>query len=933
MSRTNGPATNGGSNPGPSAGTQIFGNGVDVSDPRFTALFSGGPGTGYGNATQNTYQLVHDGTNINHYLNGIMMNPPIANTRPGPWYAYVNVPTPNTIVTLTMFYAPTTTFTGPIANNILYKYGSAIRIDQSTGNYIITKPVPSSNTGFIYSTTPINGPFTLSFIFSNVDSTTGNIANMFGITSTASAVAAGTATGNATYLSHGLMNWGGAFWIFANSTSTAGPIASATNISVPTQYTTGTGTTYTYTMTYDGTYMTHYMNGVRIIPPVICTSITPTTPAYVYVNIAGNANNSISGPLAIRFDNTPAPTGPTGIFGPTGPISNPMKYTYSNVTINQSDGSYMLSGTTNAFIYSTTPMYGPFNITFTFNNLTDLNKQQIIGVTPYPGNMISMTNAATPAVNLTHGINNKSSDRAFYVNGTNKGPAAQAIPAAPGTDTKYTIRFDGTTFRHYINDVIYPGNTTSTPPAPGEYINVSTLPSGSPFYVYAYIDGGSASSLAISYTPVGPVGPTGPPVSNVMQFTYSPSVTVDKSTGAFLMPKGYGTIISNTAVSGAFNLTFSFVNVASMSSFQSMGLLQMSPNGPVPPVDSNTLYPSHGIFSNGGFYAWVIGGVGAQNINFTTLGLQAAWATSTSTPQTVTIISDGTFYTFYAASRQIGPPWKIPNPLPYPLYPMFCVNSNVTPNILGPIYINYTPYLPAPTGFTGSTGPEGKTVLPVNTSFVFTTGNGGTITPGNVPAGYGGTALLVSPLAPTAAPAGSTTFAANQLIKVTGISSVTSPLLLFTTNQQYIGNTTLSPMSVDINMSYASGTAIAASNQPPQPTIHSAYVNIYSILQPVFGNAPIFTSGPMPVIGFSYSFVLPIGYSFIIAYGYISPLLIGSSPATTPQSIIVSITQTQLAAGGGRPRIVDVAPAVKPKLRKSSIRIKKAKKQTAKSKK
>ena len=84
------------------------------------------------------------------------------------------------------------------------------------------------------------------------------------------------------------------------------------------------------------------------------------------------------------------------------------------------------------------------------------------------------------------------------------------------------------------------------------------------------------------------------------------------------------------------------------------------------------------------------------------------------------------------------------------------------------------------------------------------------------------------------------------------------------------------------------------------------------------------TTAPSPVHGFSKSFVLhPNNWMTILLN------VQGGSETFTPNLIyIVSITQAPIQAGGGR--ILDVSPILKDKRRKSSIRVKKGRKQTAK---
>jgi hypothetical protein len=80
----------------------------------------------------------------------------------------------------------------------------------------------------------------------------------------------------------------------------------------------------------------------------------------------------------------------------------------------------------------------------------------------------------------------------------------------------------------------------------------------------------------------------------------------------------------------------------------------------------------------------------------------------------------------------------------------------------------------------------------------------------------------------------------------------------------------------------------------------------------------------MALIGLSYSITLKPNDRIRM---FIGPQ---SAPIVPNVFYLITFTQSPIQAGG---KIIDVVPSVKPKLRKTSIRVKKGRKQTAKYKK
>ena len=652
-------------------------------------------------ATEVKYTLAFDGLNFTHYVNGVMcaytngnvlmnnapIQMPYQNTLTGPFYIYAYVRL-KSIDSLVINYSPVAPIgpTGLPANNILYKFGNAITIDKSTGNFIIPSPMPTNKNPVIVSINPVTGPFSLMFTFQF----SSDNRQMFGLTQQPTNIDILTSLIDVTKLSYGLYNYNGQFWIYNNNTGAEPSTPSATQFR-PTQ-TTGlfVGGTNTYNMQYDGNVIIHYVNGNRIAAPI---KVTFTQPVYIFAN----AHAGISGPLTINFNTTPAVTGPTGDTGVTGPMIGPLNYFVSGPIINPSDGAFIYqTGVTDSLIYSRTPITGPFTVTFILNNVTSTSAPQIFGV----------TNNASPTSNMaaiSHGITGQTisgtvslwrSKGAMYINNFRISNSRDPIPWGTGT-TQYTLTFDGLKFTHYINGVMYTnfnadvtaGNIESNTDIPMPYDNTLT----GPFYIYAYTQGKVMDSLIINYSPVGPIGPTGPLANNIL-YNYGNAIKFDKSTGNFIVPSPMPAsknpaIVSINPVTGPFSLMFTFPTAN--SGYQMFGLTaDSSVYTGTALIDIAKL--TYGIYNNNGTYV-------VYNNSAVTTPAQSG-ASFGLAMNTYNMQYDGTFITHYMNGIRILAPIRTAITTAQYIF------ANARSVLAGPITINFNT-TPAGTGPTGMTGP------------------------------------------------------------------------------------------------------------------------------------------------------------------------------------------------------------------------------------
>ena len=784
------------------------------------------------------------------------------------------------------------------------------------------------------------GAFNISFVFNNVT----NIAKqqIIGITTNAAP------TPPPITLSHGINNHSTFRSYYINGKDVAGS---------PQPFPIAGGTDTTYTITFDGTTFRHYINGVIYSGKMDATPPAPGEykstvkgPYYIYAYIDPSAMTS----MRINYEpNAIAVTGPTGPLRPG--IMSYSIVTPNTVSVDEITGRFKLSGSTGVLILSSTPVNGPFVLTFSFSGITLTGGHATLGNNPSNGRAsFGMHNSMTPTTPgifpsfsvfsggtamtstaaTSYGLTNPSSTAyggGYLVNNTQYTCGTTAgVPAAPvflttGATSTCSINYNGTNYEYYVNNIlVFKGPHQSTDNL-SKYVCVSIHPAA----VYS-----ANAWLSIEYTPslIGPTGiigwtgPTGPRQTD-FDYIYSPTVTVDPSTGDFFIDKYGGIVSANPVTNGPFRLTVTFWNVTSLTTFQTIGLNVLIPierysktTSPVAPAydTSPSLAPKHGLFNtSNGFTHWVNRGetLGALSENISN-GDSRVWKVDAG-PQTYEIIYDGTFMKHYMNGNLLK---NVKNTVAARLYiaVSFGNPSQTTANISGRVSIKYVP------AFYPTTGPIGPSTIVTVYSFLMKSGNTNPINALQSPSGYGGTSLTFATIPAVPTGIGSLTdTSAYQLVLNTTPSSLADPLITLVSPNKITNN---NPSTINVRISIAAAPDSAAF--VPTGTYPNMGILIYIITYD--DNTVLSISQPQQISGFTYDVTLKPSTYFVMRVS-------GSSGYTVPANVkfIVSFTQTLVASGGAptkRPRIVDVAPILKDKNRKSSIRVKKVKKQSAKAK-
>jgi hypothetical protein len=329
---------------------------------------------------------------------------------------------------------------------------------------------------------------------------TGTGKQMFGLTTDPN-LANGTGLVPVHHLSYGIFNYNNILWVF-NNNSLGEPAdnmrtaSSTTQIRVPGPDNPPFGTTgmfpvgvNTYTMIYDGTFITHYINSKQYLPSLKASF---TVPHYVLAN----SHAGIVGPITIKFNNIIS--GPTGNTGPTGVAALPVKYQTQNAILD-SFGNFNFTGAGGVSILATTPISGAFSISLivttaispcivTFGIATSwgalVPSHGIEHTTPLPAGgktKVFINGSFTPVTNFSGDIIN--------IDLTRVGQTIQIV-------------FDGiTTIQYFIDGTLR-----------GQTINTQTPLSHIQFKATGTATGG----VSINYQPMalsrtGATGPGGPP--------------------------------------------------------------------------------------------------------------------------------------------------------------------------------------------------------------------------------------------------------------------------------------------------------------------------------------------------------------------------------------------------------------------------------------
>jgi hypothetical protein len=607
-----------------------------------------------------------------------------------------------------------------------------------------------------------------------------------------------------------------------------------------------------------------------------------------------------------------------GPLGFTGPSMGALQYTYNNrVTLDTSSGGFRLplsaNDTKNGVVWSTTPIVAPFSITFTLNgyreNDTANGYEHFFGITTSTSTFPNIATGAAALRSgniLTHGYstsggNGMNATASITSNTTNAGPVTPLTYGETSTNT-YQMQFDGTNITHTLNGVrLSTGGTNTFRP---------TNATG-PFYVVA-ASGYGAGMVIINYTqlligPLGPTGPTGqtgftgPGALAPLSYNYNSAVVLVPSTGQYAFSNG-GILVSSTPIyGGPFTLTFVFSGI-NQNIWQGIGLTNTSN-----PQNGNG--PVHGIANTG-----IISNTSQITLADMVSGYPAnrTYSIAQSVTSSYVLTFDGMHYRHYLNGNLMTKP--IVNTVNGPFYVMVnMAQGGLAPNSL--FTVVYSPVAIPLAGPTGSTGPP-NSLLPtqrtVNTVYqVACTSNTGWT------AFQGAGVRLTSSVGMVGA-----THTAGTMNGMTLRNDMSSKSVSPTT---YLSgpvadgrftNTSTTPINIVISI------------LPPNPRPTNWWnLNVYLIITSSISGSTI-TSPIAQVSDYSYSFYLAPGGYFTIQMTATANIALANGA-----SYFFQVIQTPVAEGGGLVggnKIVDVIASPKPKLRKSSIRVKKAKKQTAK---
>jgi hypothetical protein len=718
---------------------------------------------------------------------------------------------------------------------------------------------------------------------------------------------------NVNQLIHGFLTNGGIFYKRSNAPggATRSELPSGADVLVPSAANGGPPTfvngSHTYTLVHNGTTVTQYLNGVMIGPPDANGYSGP-----LYVFAYGNQSEISS--MRITYDPMPPPP----------PISSTLKYiSDSGATGDPFNGNYILMNGVGR-IYSVNPVGsgagsspstpGPFNLVITFSQFSVwTGRYCFVG--------LSTTAVPSATYNLAHqtyGYGYNGSAWGFINNGAGGGSGGVTAPITGTGTSTYSIAYDGVNLVQRLGGIVM---NSSKPTFTG------------PLYVYIFSQGGVFSQASIRYDPIvagatgpmgvetgptgatgatgatgrtgatgmtgpqslipGPIGPTGPS-SSLIQYSSLNNLTIRPSDNS-LVPiniTSSSSAISSTPLTGPFSLTFTFTpNAGYVNVF---GVINS------PTFNNN---PSYGIYVgthvSPAINTLFVNGVQVSNTS-------ASWAYGLIN---YTIIYDGSFFRHYINGNQFtGNPsivnGAVKNTLTGPFYVLVGNMQNV-PNLS----ISYTPII------VGPQGPPGGG--PVTSIFMFKQQNVTALNPTAAPSALGGNLLKIGIghlNSPPANDYGAIT-AYNSLVYNTQGSTSSGPLLDYISgvgSDGWFTNKTSTPLFIEVNIGVLGSGAILNNI--------FAYVNIVHAV-----TNRTFVLGPTGLPGFTQAFTLPVDGKFQIYYGWTS-----TSTGIMANGIVVTILQQPAQAGG---RLVDVDAVEKPKLRKASVRVKKAKKKTTRSKK
>jgi len=482
-------------------------------------------------------------------------------------------------------------------------------------------------------------------------------------------------------------------------------------------------------------------------------------------------------------------------------------------------------------------------------------------------------------------------------------------------------------------------------------IKVTTITPTNPVYAYVNILGGSNTGNSISgplsiqfySTVIGPtgIGATGPMQNILMNYVIPDGVRVDSSTGNFMinMPNG-GAIYSTTPITKPFILTFTVITPFSGVGYGGNGGMKMGITNMTSGIGkvqysgtiTNGLDSNEGVALSYGVYGNLYGTQVGGPFNYSAMNncimakdyITGSWPFIGNNPNvpnamltgnigsSFQFVYDGSKLSMFSNGTPVANTPIVPT-VPLPWYIIMGGGG-----IAGTMNITYVEPHVYP---TGPTGPSLRTI-----SRIYSGATTNSLTPyigAVLQYPTGGTIMSVfAPSYPIWSAGSVYNGLARQGLTLEASLSSTSSYLTcvpttignpVSTSQVFINNNSF-PLSINING--ATNMSRPSVNQIP-PNMYFMYVKVSSGIN----------SRAQDITNFTYTFFLQPTASFVI--------YMGSQSSTVYDMCIyqVTITETPAAAGGGptkAPRIVDVAPSLKPKLRKSSIRVKKAKKQTKK---
>jgi hypothetical protein len=632
---------------------------------------------------------------------------------------------------------------------------------------------------------------------------------------------------------------------------------------------------------------------------------------YVYIALS---NNTPFGPVTVSYTQN--------INGPTGPAISDIQYvslTYG-AFIEPSTGMLAFNAGMGTAL-SSTALNPPFSLVFTFSGVTSIGSpnavEHFIGVTDAIGRNDSNKLA------LVHGffLQDQYSvyQRTNYVFGQGSTPlidipkaaSAPAYTANPGATYTYQLINDGVNIRHFLNNIPMGNPVFNTRPGP--------------FYPYIRTTGGMFGPMSISYQPMspsytgptgftgvtGPLGPTGVTggVPSYLQYsTLTKGVSIDPSTGMFIFSGGKGYILSSTSLVPPYSLMFVFSGLKDTSKEQRFGVTNTPANPSL----------THGLFNQN---------TSTLNICNNSINTPRTYTSPTYSPSippgletyTYQLIHDGAAnLTHYLNGILMGN--SVLNTKTGPFYVFVDLDTNGAGGINGPMSIFYQPLgigMTGPLGPTGQLGPTGSTIsarMAVNTVFIYRTppSGGVSVVPGPGTPGSGGAEVKYgNPLGPNYLPSSTTPEGDLRSIPLLS-SSWSSNLLTITSGQASMVNSNTFPIDLTIKGALYKAPNFDIPSPPPSN-------NCYFIIDSAGGNTIV--TPTMALIGLSYSITLKLNDKI--------RMFIGPQSGTILPNVFytISFTQLPIQAGG---RIIDVVPGLKPKLRKTSIRVKKGRKQTAK---